>query len=258
MNEGTDFWGTLPSFLHWTPELATGKSKFLQRIGRESLCSHVTGFSRSVWRFAGAPHYAMAAILSTIQLQFSLVSLDDIFMSLEGATEHIEPCSHVLVLLLDSSSVMKLGNGEFFSNTISSQVQVIRSGKFVISQHTMDEICLLKPFIIIMKLWSFLGLCNVFYPLVPTFAQTAVPLGRDSKLDQGTHFNTLVEEETVALQTLQQRLIIAPALSFPRSYFIYTLDMDTSDCQFCIVVLPQQPTVLENLILNLTHIQYYT
>lgn len=160
---------------------------------------------------------ATEVMLPTVHWQLEFVYLEDIEIFLESPEAHIEQVVHVLTLIWNAGVIIKLRKRELFSNTISSFSNVIHPGQMADLQHIIDDIRDLKPPTVITELRSFLCLGNVFRPFVPNFSRNAARLNRQCHKDRPTRFEMPAEDELLSQQTLQQKLVMVPVLSFRRS-----------------------------------------
>lgn len=78
----------------------------------------------------------------------------------------------------------------------------------------------------------------------------AVQLNRTLRKDQPAHFEKLAEDESLAIQTPQQKLITPAVLSLLRSEGIYGFDTDACDHQAGSVLLQLQPRGQVKLVQN--------
>lgn len=76
---------------------------------------------------------------------------------------------------------------------------------------------------------SFLGLCNEFRRLLPSFARKAAALSRKLESNQAFHFGQLKKMEINALGTLQHLFLSLPILLLSRQNVRHTLDTDACE-----------------------------
>lgn len=86
------------------------------------------------------------------------------------------------------------------------------------------------------------GTCQVSWRFVLNFARPAELLNRSLWRDQQTHYKLHTEDESLALQTLQRRLISPPVYGLLRSRGIYTLHRDACDRQVGRFILKEKST----------------
>lgn len=114
--------------------------------------------------------HPMDVILFTVLWQLVLEFLDDIVIPLMSPEAIIKQLRHVL-LLYDSGITIKLKQFEFFCNTIRYLGCATYPGHLVVSHHTVDATCHLKPPSKITELRSFLSLSNVSHAFCLTFCK---------------------------------------------------------------------------------------
>lgn len=110
--------------------------------------------------------------------------------------EHISHVRQVITLLDNAGATLKLKRCKFFTDTIDNfgRIMCPRQSKF--ASHTTSVIRGLKALTSFTKLQSFLGLCNEFHRVVPSFVQLVAPLSRRFRKDQPAIFWATEHSET--------------------------------------------------------------
>lgn len=129
----------------------------------------------------------------------------------------------LLTLLGDPGFMIKLQECGFLCNLINCLVQALHPGQFTVWWHIIEAICELNLPPNITELPSFLSFCNIFWPFAPNSARIAALQNKKPRKDRPRHFETLTDELLV-VQTLHQKLINRPMLSFHWSKGTFTMD----------------------------------
>jgi Reverse transcriptase (RNA-dependent DNA polymerase) len=114
-------------------------------------------------------------VLSGLRWKTCLVYLDDIIVFSNSPEEHARHLNEVLSLLYGAGLSLKLAKCAFFRDTFNYLGHVIRPGKLEVAAKNTDALKTAKPPATQTELRSFLGLCNVYRRLVPSFAKVASP-----------------------------------------------------------------------------------
>lgn len=109
---------------------------------------------------------------------------------------------------------------------------VIKLGKLEIADHIADAVRDLKTPQMVTKLYSLLGLCNVFRRFVPDFSRIAASLTKRLMKNQPTNLGELVTEESDALATLKEKLISPLILAFLRLEGQFTINTNVCEKKF--------------------------
>lgn len=113
----------------------------------------------------------------------------------------------------------------------------MKAGEFEVANCIADAIHELQVPSGSTALKSFLGLCNVFRPLVPNFVRIASTVSKRLGNSQPKELGPLTGEELSALETVMVKLISPPALTLPKSEEQYNLNTDACTRQIGCVPL---------------------
>lgn len=118
--------------------------------------------------------------MSTTKKQFALVYLMNIGLFSRAPEEHLHHVQHVLTFFSNAKGTLKrkFKTSKTLTDPINYLGHVISPGGCKIPSNTTDAICELKARAILMKLLSFLALCNVFRRVVTNFARLSAPLSK--------------------------------------------------------------------------------
>lgn len=116
----------------------------------------------------------MWIILSSLKWQSALVNLDDIANFSKTVEQHLNHLQSVLTLLRDAGVTVNLKSYSFFAATINYSGQIICPNE--IKESTTYAVRPLQDLATQTKIWSLLGLCNVFRQFASNFSRVAVPL----------------------------------------------------------------------------------
>lgn len=152
----------------------------------------------------------MEVILSFAQWQYALLYLDYLSILLGTTQERTGHVRKVLTLLRDAKVTPKLKICKFFNKTIDYLGHAIHRRCLEFSPHMTKAIRGPKASSILMKVWSFLRLCNDFRQFVQNFAGLAAPLNQRLKKGQaatirphnkeGIHSMNLLKKAFVSLR----------------------------------------------------------
>lgn len=170
-------------------------------------------------------------ILFSVKWKFEIVYLDDIVILLRTPRKHINPTRLVLGLSMEASIKIKIKKWAFFTNEINYLGSIIRPGRLEVSNHTTDAIRALKIPTRQTGLRSFIPSRNEIRWIVLDCVPIPSPLIATLRKSQAKDLERLNEEELIALQTLQKKLISYPLLALARKERRYGLDADAVDRQ---------------------------
>lgn len=135
----------------------------------------------------------------------------------------------------------------FFSKIIDELEHVMAPCRLQVAQKTTEAIRMLQYTSIVSEMMSFLGFCDVYRRLVPSFVRLASPLKKKPRKEAPRQFklsNTL----RGTMDVLKKELITQPVLALPQLNGHYTIDTDACDSQVACVLLQEQ----EDKVLKLT------
>jgi len=183
---------------------------------------------------------ALDIILSGVKLQSCLIYLDDVIVYSKTEEKHIGHVDHVLCLLREAGVTLRLPKCRFLPTTVEYLGHEIKQGRLgVMDAHTRARREAHFPQTRT-QVRSFVGMCNVFLRLVPSFARMAAPL---TDL-MGSTAPVLVPPATPlqhqAFDRLEEALTTPPVLVLPRRGRKYVFDGVACGTQVGAALLQEQ------------------
>lgn len=98
------------------------------------------------------------------------MNLDDVIITSKTVTEHLSHVREVLQLPPNAGVTLELAECTFFDTAVSYLGHTIRPGQLVVDTRHLVAIKQATPRTNNTKLWSFLGMCNVYRRFFLTLA----------------------------------------------------------------------------------------
>lgn len=170
--------------------------------------------------------------LFTIQWKFVFVYLDNIVIFWKSLKVHVGHVQQILAFVQAAGVTIILKRREFISNMTKYLGHITTPGHIGVSEYTINVIRDSKTTTKLKGLRLSLSLDNVFLGVHPNGTLIVRLLNRKMPNDWLTHFKTLIKDELLALQTLQQDPINPKVIYFPRPQVTHIPDPSTRHSQF--------------------------
>ena len=156
---------------------------------------------------------------------FVSVYIDDILVYSKSLPEHLEHLRQVLSRLKKFNLKLRPDKCSFIQQEVRFLGHVLTPGGLQPSQDHITSVQEFKPPQNVQEIRRFLGLASYYRRFIPGFAKIASPLHSLTRKDVSFEWTSECQK---ALDTLKDKLVKSPVLSYPQSDREYVLETDAS------------------------------
>mgnify|MGYP001546096517 CR=1 FL=1 len=190
----------------------------------------------------------MENVLTGLQWEECLLFIDDTIVPSKTFEEGLEKLQHVLQRFREAKLKVKASKCNFFKKKLQFLGHLVSAKGIEVSDEKVQAIKDWPVPRTTKETLSFVGLCSYYRKFCSSFEILVKPLREICK--KGVKFNWTAECQT-AFETLKEKLMTAPILSYPLPGLPYIVDTDAS--QFCVgAVLSQVQDGKERVIAYLS------
>ena len=179
----------------------------------------------------------MERVLAGLSWKSCLLYLDDIIVYSRTFEEHVSHLGEVLDRIQEAGMKLKPSKCQLFCPEVSFLGHIIGRDGVRTDPTKTEAIERWATPRNVTDVRSFLGLCGYYRKFVHKFSEIAAPLHELTK--KRAVFEWELPQED-AFQTLKEKLVTAPILSYPRDHGRFVLDTDASDTGIGAVLSQEQ------------------
>lgn len=172
--------------------------------------------------------------------QFSLIYMDNIFVFSMTPEEHIRHTRNIVAFLNDARISLKLWKMQFFTDFIDYLGHILGPTRLGIASHTTNSVDGLENLTNVLRLLSFLDICNVFLLLVQNLAQLAALLNQKVWEGQFTKLELRNETEITPISVMKEATVTSSVLVTYNSIGYIRLEANKCDNRVGCVLLHKQ------------------
>lgn len=181
----------------------------------------------------------MTKVLRELNWKIALVYIDDILIFSNNFEEHLKHLELVFDKLKQANLTLNPSKCHFAKEEVTYLGHILSKSGIQVNPEKISAVSTFPVPKNVKQIRSFLGLCNYYRKFVQDYAKISVPL------TQLTHKNskfTWTPECQTAFDTLKQKLVSAPILTFPNFNKPFVLSVDASDYAIGYVLGQLSPT----------------
>jgi len=183
---------------------------------------------------------ALDIILSGVIWLSCVIYLDDVIVYSKTKAEHIGHVDHVLRLLREAGVKLRLPECRFFRTTVEYPGQEIKPGRLGVMDARTRALREAHFPTTRTQVRSFVGMCNVFRRIVPSFARMAAPLTDLMGSTAPVLVPPAAPLQQEAFDRIKEALNTPAVLALPRCGRKYVLDVDACGTQVGAALLQEE------------------